>query len=324
MASASSMRRGHVHGMLPDVERLLVFRAGALGDALLTLHPLAALRTRFPDAHITVIAPRALAQCIRLETICDAHLPIEGDAGLVVFQENGPAPAWAVCDLAVVWMAQWRHVAQRVQSWGTARVLGGPSLPDEGSGVHVTDHLFELLAPLGIGQSRLIGPAPAPDLSPNSEQMIDQIFQRTWQPVVALHPGSGGPGKRWPRALVEDLLRQLSSAGASTLIVLGPVEEAERETWSAFAGVTRGCTLAPQLGLPALTHLLQQCTVFVGNDSGVTHLAAVLGVPTVALFGPTRPGRWRPLGPRVMIIDAGSRWPPSVPTVRLAILQLLR
>jgi ADP-heptose:LPS heptosyltransferase len=125
-------------------------------------------------------------------------------------------------------------------------------------------------------------PAPElPDLwNPNSTRVI-------------LHPGSGGAAKVWPH------FRELALAMPEATILLGPCETplgTENQT-------------IENLSLEKVAEELRDCRQFIGNDSGITHIAAYWGTPTVALFGPTDPKVWGPIGRRVKIetYDAATR-----------------
>lgn len=104
---------------------------------------------------------------------------------------------------------------------------------------------------------------------------------------ILLFPGSGSAAKNWPLEGFTALARALAPTPA--LMVLGP---AERHLRAAVAGFP--CLIEPSLG--CLVGLAQQALGFVGNDSGVSHLAAAAGARGVVIFGPTSPARWRPLG----------------------------
>ncbi len=118
---------------------------------------------------------------------------------------------------------------------------------------------------------------------------------------VVVHPGSGGAEKCWPRQRFEALIRTLPRA----LPVLG---EVERETWpDADLELWRSELAARDLrSLDELDDVLRSASAYVGNDSGPTHLAAQLGLPTTALFGPTDPARWAPQGPSVTVLAPDS------------------
>lgn len=118
----------------------------------------------------------------------------------------------------------------------------------------------------------------------------------------AIHPGSGGRSKNWPLENFLTLADQLKIQGGwRPFFVLGPVEE-ETSPGMAEAIRSRGFPLVRHLPLNLLAGLLELSAGYLGNDSGVTHLAAALDLPTFALFGPTDPGLWGPMGKKVVIL----------------------
>jgi len=166
-------------------------------------------------------------------------------------------------------------------------------------GIHVTDHLLGVLASAGV---------PTASRSPRIEA------QATWlraanalleaagvaRPYVVIHPGSGGAAKRWP---VRNFIEVARALDVPVLWLLGP---AERESH----GTERAVRAAPHVldtpSLPELAGVLAQCAGYVGNDSGVSHLAAAVGAPTVAVFGPTDPAVWAPRGERAATIGGAA------------------
>jgi len=115
---------------------------------------------------------------------------------------------------------------------------------------------------------------------------------------IILHPGAGAPEKCWPRDDATELARWLSREGHRIRVLIGPVER-ERERDSSWEEVAGRAALLPRCPTESLPDLLVACDFFVGNDSGVSHVAAATGVPTIAIFRSTDPRRWSPLGPRV-------------------------
>jgi ADP-heptose:LPS heptosyltransferase len=111
---------------------------------------------------------------------------------------------------------------------------------------------------------------------------------------LAVHPGSGSPRKNWPADRFGALVARLSP-DRPWLLVEGPADAVPA---AELARVPRGCR-ARDLPPRTLGALLSQAGAYVGNDSGVSHLSATWGAPTLALFGPTSPDIWAPLGPRV-------------------------
>ncbi len=118
---------------------------------------------------------------------------------------------------------------------------------------------------------------------------------------VALLPATGGAGKAWPADRFAELARMAVSAGMATVVVWGPGERALAEGIVTAGG--RGVALAPATSIPELAVLLSGCAAVVGGDTGPVHLAASLGVPTVAVFVATDPARNGPRGERVRVLS---------------------
>lgn len=121
--------------------------------------------------------------------------------------------------------------------------------------------------------------------------------------LILFHSGAGGSAKRWPAERFGALIGLLRGAGLSPVVVAGPADgEAVGALHAAVAG--ERLVVAPDLALCPLAALSAIARGFVGNDSGLTHLAAVVGTPTLALFGPTDPVVWAPLGPASRVLAA--------------------
>lgn len=155
-----------------------------------------------------------------------------------------------------------------------------------------------------------VGAAPPPDPGART-------------PVVLIHPGSGGRRKCWPLDRFIALGRELrEQRPANVVFLLGPVE---LETWPAgdSGAIGREFQLLRSPSADDLVALLAAADVFVGNDAGPTHLAALLGTRTVAVFGTTSAAVWRPLGKAATVVasepssGAESPWPPHPPVVRV-------
>ena len=154
--------------------------------------------------------------------------------------------------------------------------------PPEGFAGHVSQwHAEAVLPAIPLAEPVAVPPAP-----PAAEGA-----------PVLLHPGSGGVMKCWPRDRFAELARRLVAAGQACRFVHGEAE-AERFDAAAFAELAAaGVPIDPLPTLDALAEAIRGCRLYVGNDAGPTHLAAQLGVPTLALFGPSSPEHFHPLGP---------------------------
>jgi ADP-heptose:LPS heptosyltransferase len=302
---------------ISDNMRIVVYRAGALGDTLLTFPALAALHKQWPAARITLIC-RADVHALALASgLVDRTWSHALPEWMCLF-DNGVAPSdlaretFGGVDLALIWAADaGGEVASQLRALGVQQTLVAEPPPQAGSRRHAALQLLDSLAPLG-----LLTPTDLIELSASlpkirwpqeAQDEADGEWERlqgelAGRPAVAIHPGSGGARKRWPPGQFAALIRSLRRDYAPVLIA-GPqdVEVVAQVTVEAGATPT-----VRDLSVAGLAACLSQCQFFVGNDAGVTHLASLLGVSTIALFGPTDPAIWAPLGPRVVMLQSAT------------------
>lgn len=292
------------------MERIAIIRPGALGDTILTLPALAALREAFAGAQLTFAGNPAVLPLLAGGHYADAVLSSDDPTLMPLFVPlEQPSPQLTAhfgnLDLAVLWLHDSATVAENLRRMGARAVIAAPSRPPPERREHAGDYLLATLAPVLAGR---VGrrAAAQPQLSPGAEQRA--FAGRFWQQhglagrsVVAIHPGSGGRWKCWPAARFAALADLLAGRGIATMLVAGPADDAVA---GAFTATLRSAQPIPVAGLPVpeLAAVLAQCTAFVGNDSGVSHLAAALGVPTVAIYGPTDPLVWGVRGERVALL----------------------
>lgn len=121
-------------------------------------------------------------------------------------------------------------------------------------------------------------------------------------PVVVLSPGSGSKAKCWHLSNFLYLAQKLQSAGIQPVFLLGPAE-IERFSRGQITAIAEAAPCLTDLSLTEVLQVISCADAFVGNDSGITHLAAGMGVDTIAVFGPTDPKKYRPLGPSVRVLQ---------------------
>ena len=281
---------------------LLIFRPGAIGDTLLTFPALAAIRRRFPATRIGVVGNRAALALGKANGLLDEADAFGADWVSDLFGDE-PTPRLrsrlAQFDRAIVWQHSGEaasDLAGRLERAGVPQALPLVSFPPAGSRCHLADHLVATLAPLDVG-----GPRPLLTLSvsppPGDGQAIGER-------LVVLHPGAGGRRKRWPAERFAMLADRFAAPGYEVALTSGPADE---DAVAAVLGGVRNSQLGVLAGrtLDDLAAILARARLFIGNDSGITHLAGLLGTPTLAIFGPFDPAYWAPLGPRVAVVDGG-------------------
>jgi ADP-heptose:LPS heptosyltransferase len=120
---------------------------------------------------------------------------------------------------------------------------------------------------------------------------------------VIVHPGSGSPAKNWPADQFLELIARIRAGGETVRVLMGEVED-DRWPKNLIARFGVAATIVRPQGYVELLNELLPARAFIGNDSGPAHLAGILGVPSLVLFGPTSPARWKPLGPHVTPLHA--------------------
>jgi heptosyltransferase-3 len=280
---------------------VLLVRAGALGDLLLLRPAIAALRAR---GHlVTLLAPSAPAAALLGPDGVEAILPWDGAETAAILggeATHGPvADALQAADVVVAFtrstpaLAALRMRARRLVPRDPAPPAGGP---------HASRWLAGALKHLGIDSL----PEPSPFRFTESEHGEAAALTASLPTgFLAVHPGSGSPAKNWPLDRFTATAGRLSP-GRPWLLVLGPAEH--DVIAPAGAVVARGWPLR------TLGAALARAGLFLGNDSGVAHIAAACGTRTLALFGPTDPAQWAPVGRFVATLRA--------PTGRVADLEI--
>ena len=268
-----------------------VMRGGAIGDFVLTLPAIGALREHYSQTVLHIIGRPSIAHLAQPDSIENqdaAHLTplyswrkplppstMEVFQGVDILIAYSPAPDDILADNLR------RAVNGRV-------VIHDPRpLPD--NKIHIVDHLLSPIKTLGIPVRNRLPHIP---LERNTRNIAERFWEKhhLGSPTVVIHPGSGSPQKCWPLKRYISLAERLGGMAIRTIFILG---ETEREY------IPNPIAYLPQssviLDSPRLTHLaavLSKADLFVGNDSGPGHIAAAVDTPTLILFGPTDPRIW--------------------------------
>jgi heptosyltransferase III len=265
----------------------LLYHAGALGDFITALPAMHAWRRLHPRERVILLGRRD-------------HAPLAGDP--VPFDEAWDAGAAQFAPLFAA--GGGAALRGRFSVFTTALLFSGASSP-----------LRDSLAAAGVQGIIRQDPFPADrvhivdyhlSLFPPASREPGDAFPRvrtTAEPLegpphpVVLHPGSGSRAKNWPHERFAELSARLQGEGRRVVWIVGPAEDG--------VDVPRGAVCWRSPPLPALAASLRRAALYVGNDSGVTHLAAAAGCPTIALFGASDPAVWSPRGQRVTTITHG-------------------
>ena len=282
--------------------KILVIRGGAIGDFILTLPAIAALRQQFPDAHLEVLGYPHIVQLAEAGGLVNRVQAIEARGLAGFFARNGELSE-ELCDYFAEFNIVVSYLYDPDQIFKTniarcsrAQFVVGPHRPDESARLHATEVFLQPLERLAIFEADQI-----PHLSLIVEESASPHVS-----AIALHPGSGSERKNWPEASWRELLVRLADQSEFNLLLVGG--EAEGEQLERFARLVSQdrIRVARSLPLKELARQLKDCAGFIGHDSGITHLAAAVGLPTLALWAETNPEIWRPLGNNVVILRGES------------------
>lgn len=289
--------------------RFLIIRLSAIGDCILTMPLACALRDAFPNAWIGWVAEKAGAQLLHHHPALDEVIVVP--KGIL----RSPSKLWdararlrslhvdttldpqgLLKSGALAWLTGakqrigFQSPTGREMSWLLHRTL----VKSQQS--HVVDRYRELLEPLGVQ------PGPVRFDVPNSGQAMRSMSawlyaqQLDHQPLAVLNPGAGWDSKLWPAERYAAVSRYLLEEHSLRTLVAWAGER-ERGWAKQIVEQSAGAAfLAPNTTLPDLAALLRMSTLFVGSDTGPLHLAAAVGVPCVAIYGPTEPAESGPYG----------------------------
>jgi heptosyltransferase-2 len=288
------------------MNRILVIRGGAIGDFILTLPALKALREAQPQAHMEILGYKHIAVLAEDRFYAQAVRSIEYGPLARFFARDSELPAeladyFAGFDLIVSYLYDPDLIFEtNLRRCGVQNLICGPARIVENAG-HAARQLARPVEQLGIKVVDL-----TERIFPSIE---DREFAREFlasmpQPIIAIHPGSGSQAKNWPLENWIGLFSPRSrSADLERLVVIsGEADEAqtdqlERE-WK-----NRNVRFARNLPLPRLAAVLER-SIFIGHDSGISHLAAAVGANCILLFGPTDPNVWAPRNENVRVLSA--------------------
>lgn len=298
--------------------RVLVIFPGALGDLVCAMPAIEAIARANTGAAIELMARADLAQfAVGRTVVTRAHSIDRREVG-TLFSKSRDAIATAseffgafdtIDSFFASDDANFRD-ALKLSAAARAEVAFHPFRPD-GDG-HVA---AAYLKSVGEDADHVIAPRIEPTQDDiESAHDVLALGADSDSKLVAIFPGSGGAKKNWPPDNFAELARTLSK-DSQVAIVLGPAEESLRSEFAALAHDRGRIRVHCDLSLGTVAGIARIASAFVGNDSGVSHLAAAVGACGVAIFGPTDPARWRPLG-RVTALRAEPN--ASIPVAEVA------
>ncbi len=274
------------------------------------------LRRHFASARITWLVKREWAGLVeRIEGVDDVVTVGPGVGGWLGALPGLRAARFDLAlDLqglfrsgAMIWLSGARRRigfanAREGSPWFYSRRVAVPMVD-----MHAVDRYLLLTDDLGIKR----GTAPAFRFKslPADEEAVETLLERagieSGAPWIAMNVGARWPTKRWPIESFGEVVSQLERGGLGPVVLFGGAGDLEAAQGVSRAAERPPVSLVDQTGLGLLPSLLRRATVLITNDSGPMHIAAAVGTPVVALFGPTSPARTGPYGDMHRVLRAG-------------------
>ena len=292
--------------------KVLFIRGGAVGDFILTMPAIKLMRNSLPDNEIEILGYPAIAELAVTSGLADRVRSIE-DGRLATFFAPGAKldPDWCSYlsgfDLVVSYLYDPDgYFSENLKVAGVKTLIRAPFRPVETEPhVHAAIQLAQPLEEVALY-------VEDPELTLEYPDASTEVRQH---PLIALHPGSGSPTKNWSFESWVKVLRHLQKefSDAEFVITAG---EAERERIGEITRLLRDADIAHRLlidqSLSELAAFYRNVDLYLGHDSGISHLAASAGAEAVLLFGPTNPAIWAPATSRVRVVASSDGSPDGV------------
>lgn len=322
-----------------EFKNILLFHFGQLGDVVLALPAIAAVRGRFPAARITAVTGLVAGEVVRLSGLVDEVVAVDR-----VELRDGPRltsirkiielardirrrDAELVIDLhslketnilARITRARSRLLSQRGNR--SYHWLGNfdPSPPPEDRSLHLSRTYMRVLGPLGIDHE----PEPAA-VTPSygACASVKEKLLNVREPIAGFFPGAGHPSRCWPLSKFAEVAARLQEAGYSPVVFLGPEEMQMRG--AVAQAFPPGTLVMDGLGISEFIAAVAQNAIFISNDTGPTHLAALAGVPLLLIMDKDAPLTYLPLAKDLRVVNNASIGEISARDVYSAAMDLL-
>ena len=298
------------------MKSILIVHQGAIGDFILSLPALEAIHRSYSQARFIFLGHPSILETIHSRPYFHGVLNCLDKRWAPLYNFRGKLERRAFDSLPPVdsIFAFCRPSSQNLVE-NLTRTFKKPSyridpFPEPDMGLHISEYQCGQLEELGIPAL----PCPAPVIAPSEEDLHEarRFLQQNVTPghqLILIHPGSGGEKKLWPVAGWLDVILRISGQNTIKIsLIEGPADRFIVQQLCAEVGPIT-LLLLNNWRLGKLAALIKYSSLYLGNDSGITHLAAACNTPTIALFGPTDPRVWGPKGSQVKIVT----WQPKSP-----------
>ena len=289
---------------------VVVIHPGTLGDVLLAVPAIKRAAAQFPQHHLLLIAPASVGRLLTECRVVDEWIAIESQVCSGLFAGFGEQPValrsyLERCDVAVAWTEDADgSLARLLREYGVRQLWIQSPFSSALRRTHQRDRFLETIkegSSNGVREDVL----DVPDhLMEEGRMCLAQKGVTKGRSLVLIHPGSGSIHKCLRSEKWAYIIQQIQYREMSPVVLEGPADQDAVE--SVLSLLSTQPPVLRELSLSLLAGVLTQTDLYFGNDSGVTHLAAIVGVRTAAVFGPTDPDRWAPSGRQVRILRGAS------------------
>jgi lipopolysaccharide heptosyltransferase II len=303
--------------------KILIRATNWVGDAIMALPALRAVRTRFPDAEISVLARPYVADIYRDQQICDHLIDYDAQgmhAGISGREKLSAELRARKFDVALLlqnafdaaWLAWRANIPERIgyACDGRSFLLTKPlAVPRPGEiPAHETFYYLELLRRAGwldsVPDESFIAMTVPEEKRARAAESLIKAGARPHALRVAIGAGASyGSAKCWPPGRFAEVANRLQSQSDADVILFGTAAESAVSNAIASEMPRPPIDLTGKTTIANLLALLSQCHLFIGNDSGAMHVAAAVGLPVVAVFGPTDPLGTAPVTARCTVVQ---------------------
>ncbi|MGD9287491.1 MAG: glycosyltransferase family 9 protein [Desulfobacterales bacterium] len=272
-------------------KKLLIIHQGALGDFVLIFPAVIRLHRYFDE--IDALCQSGLGKLAESLGIVSSWHPLESAPVATLFSDTIDPKIKAVLTSykTIIVFTISKRLEQNIRHLASVSVCCIPPKPPVRVRQHLTEFVIEKLEDCGLITKM--------DSGGDKIFLHNRRIKAICTDQILIHPGAGSTLKRWPISDFLEVAAKLEVDGMKPEFVLGPAEEDLSEILANSDRIVHRFS-----DLLALAELLKSAAGYIGNDSGVSHLAAFIGLPTTAIFGPTDPERWAPLGRCVSIVGS--------------------
>ena len=304
--------------------KIVVRAPNWIGDSVLALPAVRSLSKNFPEAQIWIAAKDWVKDLFQSHDFIKGIIPLPAANDIKSMRRSAKIIKACHFDTGVLLANSFGsallfYLAKIPHRWGYSRDGRGFLLTRKASlkrqnPSHQADYYMALISGLGmkIHSPKLFLPLTQEEKEDARKLLLSHGIELK-RPLVILNPGASyGPAKRWPAQNYAELGRLLQERNKASLLITGAADEDELARTIASLLVTKPLLLTGQTDLRRLAGLISQSALFVTNDSGPMHMANALGVPIIAIFGPTDPSTTGPFqDPAVVIKKDTICWPCS-------------